>query len=159
LPIFDKSSSRAQARDICNYIFKLPFGEELFAGTGGRSTGQGYVGDSVRQKFTSYERDIESSLDFAQARYYGYGYGRFTSPDPLMASANQIRPQSWNRYSYSYNNPLRYTDPSGMIAGDFYNLDGKRLAQMELMTGKSTSFMTKKKPKKSKRPKEIIRER
>lgn len=58
---------------------------------------------------------------------YGYGYGRFTSPDPLAVSANPIRPQSWNRYSYSYNNPLRFTDPSGMIAGDFYNDDGKKI--------------------------------
>ncbi|MGH9874726.1 MAG: DUF4214 domain-containing protein [Pyrinomonadaceae bacterium] len=31
----------------------LPFGEELFAGTGGRTTAQGYSGDNVRQKFTS----------------------------------------------------------------------------------------------------------
>ena len=58
---------------------------------------------------------------------YGYSLGRFTSPDPLAASANPIRPQSWNRYSYSYNNPLRFTDPSGMIAGDFYNLNGKKI--------------------------------
>jgi RHS repeat-associated protein len=105
-----------------------PFGEELYTGTGNRTTGHGYTyGDSVRQKFTSYERDNESDLDFAQARMYGYGFGRFTSPDPLAASANAIRPQSWNRYSYSYNNPLRFTDPSGMIAGDFYNLDGKKI--------------------------------
>mgnify|MGYP002478589962 CR=1 FL=1 len=76
---------------------------------------------------TSYERDIESDLDYAQARYYGYGHGRFTSPDPLAASANSIHPQSWNRYSYSYNNPLRYTDPSGMVAGDFYNEDGNKI--------------------------------
>ena len=102
-----------------------PFGEEVF--TAQRTQGLGYTADTVRQKFTSYERDIELGLDFAQARYYGYGHGRFTSPDPLAASANPIRPQSWNRYSYSYNNPLRFTDPSGMIAGDFYNLDGKKI--------------------------------
>ena len=30
----------------------LPFGEELLAGTGGRTPTQGYSGDSVRQKFT-----------------------------------------------------------------------------------------------------------
>jgi hypothetical protein len=64
-------------------------------------------------------------VDFAEARMYGFSLGRFTSPDPLQASASANRPQSWNRYAYSYNNPLRYTDPSGMIAGDFYNQDGK----------------------------------
>jgi len=64
---------------------------------------------------TSYERDNESDLDFAQARYYKPSHGRFTSVDPLYESAELEMPQSWNRYSYVMNNPLRYTDPSGMI--------------------------------------------
>jgi hypothetical protein len=38
----------------------LPFGEELFAGSGGRTTAQGYSGDNIRQQFTSKERDIET---------------------------------------------------------------------------------------------------
>ena len=45
----------------------LPFGEELFAGTGGRTTQHGYTGDSVRQKFTRKERDIETGLDYFRA--------------------------------------------------------------------------------------------
>jgi RHS repeat-associated protein len=61
-----------------------PFGEEIFAGTGGRTTTQGYVGDSIRQKFTGYERDDETNLDYAKARYFGSSFGRFTSPDPIM---------------------------------------------------------------------------
>jgi RHS repeat-associated protein len=40
--------------------------------------------------------------------------GRFTSPDPLMASANIYNPQSWNRYSYTLNNPLKFIDPLGL---------------------------------------------
>lgn len=94
----------------------MPFGVELGVGVGGRSTGMGYgVVDGNRQKFTGYERDSETGLDFAQARYYSSTQGRFTSADPLMASASPLRPQSWNRYAYSYNNPLKYTDPSGMF--------------------------------------------
>ncbi len=94
----------------------MPFGEELFAGTGGRTTSMGFSdsGDNNRKKFTGYERDNETGLDFAQARYYSNTQGRFTSADPLMASANPHRPQTWNRYSYVLNNPLRFTDPSGM---------------------------------------------
>jgi RHS repeat-associated protein len=94
----------------------LPFGEELFAGTGGRTTGQGYSGDNVRQQFTGYERDDETGLDYAQARYFSSTQGRFTSPDPVAGS--QINPQSLNRYAYVLNNPLRYTDPSGLTAQD-----------------------------------------
>jgi RHS repeat-associated protein len=106
----------------------MPFGEEIAPGTGGRNSAQGYFGvDSIRQKFTGYERDAETDLDFAQARMYHKNHGRFTSPDPLQASASANRPQSWNRYTYSYSNPLRYTDPTGMIAGDFYNEDGNKI--------------------------------
>jgi hypothetical protein len=46
----------------------LPFGEELLAGTGGRTATQGYSGDSVRQKFTQKERDNETGLDYFGAR-------------------------------------------------------------------------------------------
>jgi len=68
----------------------LPFGEEVGAGVGGRTTGQGYVADNVRQKFTGYERDNETDLDFAQARYYANTQGRFTSVDPLLASGKVL---------------------------------------------------------------------
>jgi RHS repeat-associated protein len=89
-----------------------PFGEEIY--TAQRTQGLNYAGDTVRQKFTSYERDIESNLDFAQARYYSNQHGRFTSVDPLMASARASNPKTWNRYTYALNNPLKYIDPDGM---------------------------------------------
>lgn len=92
----------------------LPFGEEIQNGVGGRTPALGYVADTLRQKFTSYERDTESGLDFAQARYYSSLAGRFTSVDPSMASGRTVAPQSWNRYSYTINNPLKYTDPTGL---------------------------------------------
>jgi RHS repeat-associated protein len=93
----------------------LPFGEELYAGSGGRTAQQGYQNnDGVRQRFTQYEYDSETGLDYAQARYYAGTQGRFTSVDPLMASAHAGNPQSWNRYAYVGNNPLNSTDPTGM---------------------------------------------
>ena len=97
----------------------LPFGEELFAPTGGRTTAQGYAsGDGIRQQFTSYERDSETGLDYAHARYYNSIEGRFATVDPLIASALSTAPQTWNRYSYGLNNPLRYIDPSGLTVED-----------------------------------------
>jgi hypothetical protein len=63
-------------------------------------------------------------MDFAQARMYENTLGRFTTVDPLFESARSVDPQTWNRFSYSYNNPMRYTDPTGMVAGDFYSREG-----------------------------------
>jgi RHS repeat-associated protein len=101
----------------------LPFGEELVAGTGGRTTAMGYAaGDGVRQQFTAKERDAETGLDYFGARYYGNVQGRFTSVDPLEIAFEPSRakfiayisdPQNWNRYSYVLNNPVSLTDPDG----------------------------------------------
>jgi len=43
--------------------------------------------------------------------------GRFTSVDPLGASADIGDPQSFNRYSYVQNNPVNLIDPDGMMQG------------------------------------------
>lgn len=94
-----------------------PFGEEISSGTGPRTTAMGFPGasDGLRQKFTGYERDAETMLDFAQARYFKSTYGRFTGADPFMGSGKTTNSQTWNRYAYSLNNPLRYIDPSGAV--------------------------------------------
>jgi RHS repeat-associated protein len=67
---------------------------------------------------TGKERDPESGLDYFGARYYWSSAGRFSSPDPLMSSADVADPQSWNRYSYTRNNPLRFVDPLGLFVWD-----------------------------------------
>lgn len=113
--ITDQNGNVTSRRDF------LPFGEEIVVAapsTTGRNGHPQYVGDNTRQKFTGYERDGESGLDFAQARYYGGSYGRFSSPDPLMASARRSNPQTFNRYSYVTNNPLNLIDPLGLDGCD-----------------------------------------
>jgi RHS repeat-associated protein len=108
--VFDKTGSLAATKRH-DY---LPFGEEIFAGTGGRTTARGYsASDNVRQKFTSKERDIETGLDYFLARYYSNTQGRFTSVDPEQAGARNDDPQSWNGYAYARNSPLVYSDPNG----------------------------------------------
>lgn len=98
----------------------LPFGEEIAAGVGGRTTSQGYSSpDGVRIKFAGSERDDEIGLDFMQARHYSSAQGRFTGTDagPFMPA----NPQSWNRYVYVQNSPLKFVDPDGRrlrLAGD-----------------------------------------
>lgn len=71
----------------------------------------------MRQKFTGYQKDEESGLDFAEARMYENRHGRFTAIDPLLASGKSANPQSFNRYVYVMNNPLLLTDPNGLQAG------------------------------------------
>jgi RHS repeat-associated protein len=127
--VVDKSGSLAGVKRH-DY---LPFGEELFTGQGGRSTAQGYNSiDNVRQKFTGYERDGETGLHYAHARYYANAQGRFISPDSFGGSANN--PQSLNLYSYVRDNPLRYVDPTGRIAeyADDYTKNVLRAVESEI---------------------------
>ena len=81
-------------------------------------------------QFTGKERDTETGLDYFGARYYSSNMGRFSSPDEFTGGpvdafggdptppgplpyADITNPQSLNKYSYTYNNPLRYVDPDG----------------------------------------------
>ncbi|HEY3103129.1 MAG TPA: RHS repeat-associated core domain-containing protein [Pyrinomonadaceae bacterium] len=108
--VFDQTGSLA---NVSRHDY-LPFGEEIFAGTGGRTTAQGYsASDNVRQKFTQKERDNETGLDYSIHRYYSPAQGRFTSSDEPFADQSANDPQSWNLYAYVRNNPLRSTDPDG----------------------------------------------
>lgn len=67
--------------------------------------------------FTGKERDTELGLDYFSSRYYGNSMGRFMSPDPSgLYFAAPENPQTLNLYSYVGNNPLYYTDPSGLYA-------------------------------------------
>ena len=76
------------------------------------------LADGVRQKLTRKERDNETGLDYSINRYYSSSQGRFTSADPMMASAKLSNPQTMNRYVYVINNPLRYIDPDGLDGED-----------------------------------------
>jgi RHS repeat-associated protein len=62
-------------------------------------------------KFTDQERDTSTGLYNYNARLYDPVIGRFVSADGIVPYPYD--PQSLNRYSYVYNNPLGYTDPSG----------------------------------------------
>jgi len=90
----------------------LPFGEELVNVRPGTLYGGT---DNPTQKFTGKERDAESGLDYFGARYFSGAQGRFTSSDPVFVTAHRVSdPQQWNLYAYSRNNPLRFTDPTGL---------------------------------------------
>ncbi|MEZ5306101.1 MAG: RHS repeat-associated core domain-containing protein [Pyrinomonadaceae bacterium] len=116
----DRDGNVASRRDF------LPFGGEIPTGNGERNSAQGYGGqDSIRQKFTGYESDAETSLDYAKARMHSYYQGRFTSPDPIIMAKERLPdPQSVDLYVYARNNPLKYVDPNGE---KFKGKDGKEV--------------------------------
>jgi RHS repeat-associated protein len=64
-------------------------------------------------QFTGKERDGESGLDNFGARYNSSWMGRFMTPDDFWKDSHVGDPQSWNKYAYVRNNPLRYVDPTG----------------------------------------------
>ncbi len=84
-----------------------PWGEEKFGSS-----------PNDRVKFATYRRDSESGLDYAWNRYYNNVTGRFLTPDPYLANnggrGNPYDPQSWNRYTYTRNDPVNRMDPAGL---------------------------------------------
>ena len=74
--------------------------------------------DGFSIKYTGQYRDTETRLDYFNARYYSAEQGRFVSPDPGNAGADQGNPLTWNGYAYVGNNPMNVTDPAGLGFGD-----------------------------------------
>jgi len=90
-----------------------PFGETRLI-TGSVPTDRRYTGQ--RQESVG----LGSLYDYG-ARFYSPALGRFLSADTIVPEPGN--PQSLNRFSYSNNSPLRYTDPSGHCGADV-NADG-----------------------------------
>ena len=84
-----------------------PYGED-------RDTGSSLNTD---RKFTGQTEDETAGLYWYASRAYDPAIGRFVSPDTIVPDPSN--PQSLNRYSYVYNNPLKYIDPSGYGPDDW----------------------------------------
>ncbi|RNF85294.1 RHS repeat-associated core domain-containing protein [Montanilutibacter psychrotolerans] len=65
------------------------------------------------RRFTGHENIDGLGVIHMNGRIYDPDLGRFLQPDPVIQAPNSA--QSWNAYTYVFNNPLRYTDPTGMI--------------------------------------------
>ena len=78
---------------------------------GRTQTASPQAGFQVSRRFTGQILDAETGLYYYNARYYDPELGRFIQADTEISDLGN--PQSYNRYSYVGNNPLKYTDPSG----------------------------------------------
>lgn len=63
--------------------------------------------------YTLHEHYDEFDLINMNGRLYDPVIGRMLSPDVLIQDEQSS--QAYNRYSYCFNNPLRFTDPSGYV--------------------------------------------
>ena len=73
------------------------------------------VGASAnRFTFTGHEKDQETGLIYAKARFYDPEVGRFLSQDSLLGDVTNV--PSLHRYSYAFSNPLKFVDPTGNLS-------------------------------------------
>ena len=93
-------------------LIYAPHGEVLF---------NKFYGDyDEPYKFTGYEKDNESGLNYAKARYYWSTGGFMNSTDPHCFNYPGI-----SSYAFSFNNSVNVTDPTGM--DPVYDLEGNHL--------------------------------
>lgn len=78
-----------------------PFGGLMASGGSGTSA-FGFAGE---------EQDPLTGLVYLRARTYDPTTGRFLQQDSVFGDPSQ--PRTLNRYTYAFNSPLTYTDPSG----------------------------------------------
>jgi RHS repeat-associated protein len=68
--------------------------------------------DGHTRKFNGKEFDQESELYDFGARFYDPVSARFLTADDRIPGGG-TNPQAFNRFAYVFNDPVRYTDPSG----------------------------------------------
>lgn len=79
-----------------------------------------FEAEPASEKTEIVEKGASESVVHMNGRIYDPLLGRFLSADPVVQFPNDL--QSYNRYSYTLNNPLRYTDPGGhSVAGMFWS--------------------------------------
>jgi RHS repeat-associated protein len=71
-----------------------------------------YVATNTKRGFTGHEHIDAAGIVHMNGRLYDAVLGRMLSPDPIVQEP--FNSQNLNRYSYVLNNPLSFTDPSGL---------------------------------------------
>jgi RHS repeat-associated protein len=102
-----------------------PFGAEMPDGDGACEEG----------RFARHERDRDTELTYMLARFESPWLARFLSAD--AAAASTAMPESWNRYVYAGNSPVRFVDPDGWL---FYPASSGNEARTRRMASESVAF-------------------
>jgi RHS repeat-associated protein len=82
---------------------------------------------SAKEDYTGHERDGETGLHYAGARYYMSALGRWTSVDPILGEfgpktllEQSRRLLSASPYDYTFGNPVNLIDPTGRSPEDWF---------------------------------------
>jgi RHS repeat-associated protein len=90
----------------------LPFGEWRTEPTTSDPSGSPLTDHG----FTGQKHNMDIGLYYYNARFYAPAVGRFISADVIVP--DPTNPQQFNRYTYSLNNPVRFTDSTGHFSED-----------------------------------------
>ena len=110
------TDEHGQAIEKLSFDPCLPARNEMKAG-GRRRNATDWTYENVLDSFlfdrgfTGHEHLDNFDLINMNGRLYDPWLGRFLQPDPFVQAPEYS--QNFNRYSYAWNNPLKYTDPDG----------------------------------------------
>ncbi len=107
---------------IISYEEYYPFGSTSFQS--GRTAAEVSL---KRYRFTGKERDEESGFYYHGARYYIPWLCRWAAVDPLE---QQYSP--WSSYNYGFNNPVKWTDSTGMGPEESWHPPMRKMGPAEL---------------------------
>lgn len=88
--------------------------------------------DACNIRYAGEYLDNETGLYYLRARYYDPNIGRFISEDSYWGEDSN--PLNLNLYTYCYNNPIRFIDPTGHSAEEQEMFDIiRKMAQIDAL--------------------------
>ena len=102
--IVNADGSVAEALDYATFGARRTYGNPASTGSASSYTPRGYTG---------HEYVDGAQVTHMNGRVYDNQLARFLQPDPVVQAPGNA--QSWNAYTYVFNNPLAYTDPTGQF--------------------------------------------
>jgi len=94
-----------RAGEVVQHYGYSPFGKENYQNN--------TYAFEVSSRYTGQTLDEDTGLYYYGARYYDPELARFIQPDSTVPDPEFS--QAYNRYAYVYNNPLKFTDPTGQF--------------------------------------------